>query len=357
MGGDETDGSPAHPLAALSPRTRVALLWSGIAVLLLLAFFAAVGALQRGPYSAGGFVSAYLDSLADHDVNAALSMPGADPTAPSLRAQGLPSAPSRELLRSDVLPSLTGIRIVSDDDLGTGEHLVAVQAKADGHPVAARFSVRQTGAVLGLLPTWRFAATPLTVARITVEHADTFTVGGHTLEPRAAADLPPDAFSVAADYLVFAPAVYSLGHSDQYTEAKPVTLTARMPGRQVEVSVVAQPNAAFVEKTEKQLDAYLDGCAEQHVLQPTGCPFGVVIDDRVEGVPTWKIVKYPPVTITAGERGWMMPDSQGIAHLSVTVQSLFDGTVTKRESDEPFAVSLSTITIRDDGGLDITVAD
>ena len=355
MVGEERE--PSHPLAALSPRARVALLWSGVAVLLVLAFLAAVGALQRGPYSAGGFVSAYMQSLADHDVSAALDMPGADPTAASLRNQSLPSTPSRELLRSDVLPVLTGIRIVSDDDLGTGEHLVEVRVDADGHPVTARFSVRASGAVLGLLPTWRFAQTPLTVAHITVEHADTFTIGGHTLEPRAAADLPPDAFSVAADYLVFSPSVYTLGHSDQYTDAQPVTLTASTPGRQVEVSVVAQPNAAFVQKTEKQLDAYLDSCAQQQVLQPTGCPFGVVIDDRVEGLPTWKIAKYPPVTITAGERGWMMPDSQGIAHLSVTVQSLFDGTVTKRESDEPFAVSLSSIGIRDDGGLDITVAN
>ncbi|MFF1632354.1 hypothetical protein [Leifsonia sp. NPDC058248] len=358
MVGDEVDSPPPHPLAALSPRTRVVLLWSGVALLLLLAFAAAVGALQRSLYSAGGFASSYVESLAAHDLRAALAMPGAAPTEASLRAQGLPPTPSRELLRADVLPTLTDIRVLNDDDLGTGEHLVEVQAKADGHPVTARFSVRQTGAVLGLLPTWRFGATPLTVAHITVEHADTFTVGGHTLEPRAAEAQPVGSFSVAADYLVFAPAVYVLGHTSKYLDAQPVTLTASSPGRQLDVSVVADPNNAFVADVEKQLNGYLDDCAKQHVLQPTGCPFGVVIDDRVEGQPSWSIVKYPMVSIVAGPSGWMMPDAQGIAHLSVTVQSLFDGTVSKRERDEAFTVSLSSIVIRDDdGSLDITVAD
>lgn len=357
MAGDEVDAAPAHPFAALSERTRAALIWSGFALLLILALIAALGAVQRTFYSAGGFVTAYVQSLARHDLMGAMDMPGADPTAASLRAEGLPAKPSRELLRADVLPSLKDVHLIADDDLGNGEHLVEMGVSADGKAVTARFSVRQTGAVLGLLPTWRFAQTPLNVARISVAHADTFTIGGHTLEPRAAATQPPDAFTVSADYLVFAPAIYELGHSDRYTEARSVSLTAVTPGRTVDVSVVAEPNAGFVSKVRGQLDAYLDTCAEQHVLQPAGCPFGVTIDDRVQGEPSWSIATHPPVAIIAGPTGWIMPKSQGAAHLSVTVQSLFDGTVEQRETDEPFAVSLSRIAIRDDGALDITVAD
>jgi hypothetical protein len=357
MVGDELDAAPAHPLAALSGRTRAVLIWSGFALLLILALVAALGAVQRTFYSAGGFVTAYVESLARHDLVAAMQMPGADPTAASLRAEGLPAKPSRELLRADVLPSLEDVQLIADDDLGTGEHLVEVRVLADGDAVTARFSVRQTGAVLGILPTWRFAQTPLNVARITVEHADTFTLGGHTLEPRAAATQPADAFTVSADYLVFAPAVYELGHQDRYTGARPVSLSAVTPGRTVDVTVVADPNTEFVSKIESQLDGYLDTCAEQRVLQPAGCPFGVTIDDRVQGEPSWKIATYPPVTIVAGPAGWTMPQSQGAAHLSVMVQSLFDGSVDQRETDEPFSVSLSQITIRPDGALDITVAD
>jgi hypothetical protein len=357
MGGDEVDGAPSHPLGALSERTRAILIWSGVAVLLVLAFIAAAGALQRTFYSAGGFVSSYVGALAGHDLSAAMTMPGADPTAASLAAQGLPSKPSRELLRTDVIPRLQNVRVVSDDDLGTGEHLVEVRASANGRPVSARFSVRQTGAVLGFLPTWRFNQTPLAVARVTVEHADSFTIAGHTVEPRATSSQPSSAFTVGADYLVFAPGFYQLGHTSRYMDARTADFTATSPGRVVDVDVVANPNAAFVAQVDKQLHTYLDGCAKQQVLQPAGCPFGVAIDDRVLGLPTWSIAGYPPVAIVAGKDSWTMTPSEGTAHLSVRVQSLFDGTISQRESDELIRLSISAITIYDDGALDITVDD
>ncbi|WP_223692994.1 hypothetical protein [Leifsonia poae] len=356
MGGDESGSASSHPLAALSVRTRAILIWGGVAVLLVVAFAAALGALQRGVYSAGGFVSAYVTSLADRDVDAALQMPGADPTTASLTDDGLPAKPSRELLRADVLPTIRQVRVLSDDELVSGEHLVTLGARVDGHPVTVRFQVRQTGAVLGILPTWRFSATPLTVAHITVEHADTFTVAGHTLDPRAVAAQPVNAFTVTADYLVFAPGVYDLGHESKYLSAPTSTLTAAAPGRLVNVAVVAEPTRALVAQIGEQLHSYLDACAKQQVLQPAGCPFGVTIDDRVEGLPSWSIAKYPPVTLAAGDDGWTMPETAGAAHLSVTVQSLFDGSIDRRSSDEPFTVSLSAISIRDDGAVDITVS-
>ncbi|GAB3583487.1 hypothetical protein GCM10027406_28190 [Leifsonia lichenia] len=356
MSGDDSGSAPSHPLAALSPRMRVVLLWSGVAVLLVLAFVAAVGAVQRAFYSPAGFATSYVQSLASKDVRAALAMPGANPTPASLVKQGLPGNPSRELLRPDVLPHLTGIRVVGDDLLASGDHLVEVAALSNGRPVTAKFTVRQTGSVLGVLPLWEFAKTPLTVARIQVQHADTFTLAGHTLEPRAAEKQPADAFSVSADYLMFAPSDYTLGHSSRYLTTTPVTFAAAA-GQRVQVAVDAQPDAAFVSVVTKQLHDFLDDCAKQQVLQPAGCPFGAVIDDRVQGLPAWAIANYPDVSIQAGETGWVVPRAAGVAHLSVTVQSLFDGTVSQRETDEPFALSVSKITLRENGGIDLVVAE
>lgn len=336
-------------------RTRVILLWSFLGALLLLAFAAAIGAVQRTYYSPTGFVTAYVDAIAAHDVRSALAMPGAAPSKAALRRAGLPEDASAELLRSDVLPHLTDIAVQSDRTLSSGEHSITVRARADGHPVTAVFTVRRSGSVLGLLPTWSFSTTPLTIAHVTVAHAETFTIGGHTVSPRAAdPDQPEDAFSVAADYLLLAPGRYELGHSSAYLKADTAVVVGN-PGRVVETTVDAQPNAAFTRDVQKQLNGFLDECAAQQVLQPAGCPFGVVIDDRVQGVPTWSVVSYPPVQLQAGPTAWMMENGQGVAHLSVTVQSLFDGSVQQRESDEQFAVSLTSVTIRPDGSLDIIV--
>ncbi|MGN6426973.1 MAG: hypothetical protein ACTHMF_09160 [Leifsonia sp.] len=338
-------------------RTRPLLLWAGIGILLVVAFAAAVGAVQRAFYSPAGFVTAYVDALASHDVATALSMPGAAPTRAALTSARLPADASRELLRSDVLPTLTDITVRSDEELAGGEHKVTVHALADGSAVTADFIVRPAGSVLGVLTTWEFASVPLTVAHITVAHASTFTIGSHTVDPRAAApDQPESAFSVAADYLMFAPGRYELGHRSLYLHADP-TVVSGSPGRTTEAVVDAQPTTGFTAAVQKQLNAFLDECAKQQVLQPAGCPFGVVIDDRVQGTPTWSIVSYPVVHLTAGATAWTMDQAVGVAHLSVTVQSLFDGTVRQRESDEKFAVSLSSVTIRPDGSLDIVVAD
>ncbi|AAT90103.1 hypothetical protein ATY41_06180 [Leifsonia xyli subsp. xyli] len=339
-----------------SVRMRPALLWSGVSLLLLLAFADALGAVQRTFYSPSGFVTSYLEAIADHDVRAAVSMPGAAPTPDALKQAGLPENASRELLRSDVLPQLTDIAIVSDRKLASGEHHVAARARVDGRPVTATFAVRPSGSVLGILPTWSFATTPLSVARIAVAHADSFTIAGHTLSPRAAAPgQPPDAFTLSADYLVLAPARYDFGHTSAYSSAAPAVVTG-VPGRVVETTINAQPTPRFAAAVQKQLNSFLDQCARQRVLQPAGCPFGVDIDDRVQGAPAWRMVAYPEVRLHPGATAWTIDQSGGVVHLSVTVQSLFDGTVQQRESDERMTVSLTSVTIRPDGSLRIVVA-
>ncbi|MEY9952169.1 hypothetical protein [Leifsonia sp. EB34] len=334
---------------------RPLLLWTGVGVLLVAAFLAALGAVQRAFYSPEGFVSAYVGALADHDLTTALAMPGAAPTKQALATAGLPGNASAELLRSDLLPDYSGAHVVSDTAAPGGRRTVTVRVDADGHPLTAAFELRQTGAILGLLPTWEFARTPVGVAHITVAHAQTFTVGGRTVSPRAAdPSQPASAFTVSAGYLVPAPALYTLGHSDTYTRATPVGVTTA-PAATVQATVDAQPNDAFTAAVQKELNGFLDECAKQQVLQPAGCPFGAVIDDRVQGAPTWRMTQYPEVHLVPGESSWTMSQAVGVAHLSVTVQSIFDGSVEHRESDVKFAVSLTSVVIRPDGSLDIVV--
>lgn len=355
MGGDEADATSAPPPPRRSGTAGRALLWSGIAVLLILAAWAAFGAVQRTFYSAAGFASAYVDALAQRDVQGALAMPGASPSSAALTAQGLPAHPSRELLRADALARLTQVRVASDTTSSSGEHRVVVRASADGHPVSATFTVHETGLVLGLLPTWAFSRSPLAVAHVDVQHAGTFDVAGHTLDPRVAGSQRADGFGAAADYLVFAPSRYVFSHRSRYLDASPVALEPAA-GAASDVSVDAQPNAAFTALVTSRVHSFLDGCARQPVLQPAGCPFGVDIVDRVEGAPSWRIVRYPAVRLQPGADAWQMSRAGGVAHLSATVQSLFDGTVDNRQSDLPFVMSLSSIVIRPDGGADIVVA-
>lgn len=340
--------------APLTPLTRAVLLWSLIAVLLLAALGSAVGALQQNVYSPGGLVSAYLDALARHDAPAALALPGVNPTRAQLETADLPTRVSRELLRADLLGPLGAVRILHDVALPDGRHRVTAAYTLDGTPHTSNFTLTPDGSDAGVFTSWRFAATPLAVAHIEVLHASTFTAAGHTVDTRATSGVT-GAFDNAANYLVFAPSSLRLGHRSTLLTAEPVVATVTRPGEVTKATVTTTASVAFVAQVTKQLRGYLDSCVTQEVLQPAGCPMGVVIDDRVQGVPAWSMVRYPPVTISAGADGWTMGETEATAHLRVTVQSLFDGSVSTRSEDEPFTVSLSSIVIRPDGSLAITV--
>ncbi|TFB95775.1 MULTISPECIES: hypothetical protein [unclassified Cryobacterium] len=336
-----------------------------VVVLLVAALFAAIGSLNREVYSAGGFVRQYLDALARHDTASALTLPGVTPTTAELTAAGLPTELPDTLLRASVLSSITAIRLVSDTvkpdaaDTGTGTgtgtaevHSVIYAFDLDGAPETMEFRVARAGTYAAVFDSWRFDTSPLAVLGVTVLHEASFSVNGLTLDTRAhaAADAPVT-FSNQAAYLAFAPARYTIAHESALLSAAPQSVPVTQSGA-TDVSVDAEPNASFVGQVQSELNAFLDSCATQTVLQPSDCPFGIEINDRVKSVPTWSIPEYPAVTLAAGDTAFDMPATAGRAHIKVAVQSLFDGDLSTRDEDVPFAVAIQVV-VGADGSLAI----
>ncbi len=335
-----------------SSRRRAILAMVVIAALLCAAFVAAIGALNRDLYSAGGFVRQYLEAVARHDTTSALQLPGVELTDKALTAAKLPGDLPATLLRPAVLGTLTDLRLTSDTEDEPGRHTVVYGFRLDGKPASMAFSVAHTGTFAGVFDSWRFAASPLAVLQVTVLHEASFTVNGLTLDARAhaVADAPAT-FSNQAAYLAFAPAVYSIAHSSNLLTA-PAQQIALTKNGAADVTVDAEPNKLFLDQVQTELNGFLDACTTQKVLQPSNCPFGIEINDRVKGVPVWTIAAYPAVALTAGATTFEMADTTGQAHIVVEVQSLFDGEVTTRDEDVPFSVALS-VTVRPDGSLAI----
>jgi len=339
-------------------RDRIAVVRAAVAVaivfaLLVGALFAAVGSLNKEVYSAGGFVRQYLDALARTDTSAALELDGVVPSTAQLEAAGLPTELPNTLLRASVLGDLTDITLVSDVESAPDLHTVVYDFELDGQPSSMQFSVQHTGRFGGVFDSWRFATSPIAALAVTVQHESVFTVNGLTLDTRAhaAADAPAS-FNNSATYLAFAPSVYTFRHDSTLLTAPPASVAVTTTGI-TEVSVDAAPNEAFTKQVQDELNNFLDTeCATQTVLQPTGCRFGMDINNRVLNVPTWSIAEYPVVTLTSGEVQFEMPDTVGQAHLNVKVQSLFDGSIETRDEDVPFTMGLS-VTIQPSGALAI----
>jgi hypothetical protein len=326
-----------------------------VLVLLGAALAAAIGSLNRDVYSASGFVRQYLVALAAHDTHTALDLPGAKPSNADLEAAGLPKDLPTALLRSSVLNTLTDIELVSDSPTAgdpQGPHTVVFDFRLDGTPTSMEFTVERAGSIAGIFTTWAFESSPLAVLQVTVLHEAHFTVNDLTLDTRAHADADaPVSFSNQAAYLAFAPAIYDISHDSALLTAPAQSVPVVTSGA-TDVTVTAAPNETFVSQVQGKLNEFLDECTTQPVLQPSNCPFGIEIDNRVKSAPVWSIAQYPEVVLTGGDSTFDMPATGGQAHIVVDVQSLYDGDLSTRDEDVPFEVGLS-VTIQPDGSLAI----
>jgi hypothetical protein len=339
------------PDGRLSPPAVIG--WLLLALLLGVSFLAALGGLNQTIYGASSFVERYLEAIADDDIATASTTPGVALDAAELAALGLPENVSTAMFRSDVVDSgPEDVRIVSDIANPDGTHSVTASYRLDASIVETTFDVRPLAPLYGLLNRWEFAVSPIAVIDVTAAHNPLFTVGALTLDTRATKTGDElEAFTQTTPYLAIAPAVYEFGYTSELLEAVPVPVTLE-PSARTAVTVDSVPTATFVERVQTKVDDYLQECTSQAVLQPAGCPFGIEIDDRVVSEPAWTIVSPPIVTLTPGPEAFEMLPTEGVAHISVEVQSLFDGELSQLEEDKPFLLAL-TAKIRPDGSIAI----
>ena len=332
--GEDTSARSRGP----SPQT-FSLSWGILLGVLLLAFGATVFTLNQTLYSASGFASSYLDALKRHDLDGALAMPGVE-------AQG---DAATALLVPEAMGTLTSYSLVSDEDQGAGMHLLAFDVVFAGDVEAeAEFMVERAGARLGLFVDWRFAQSPLRTLEITPLHDAEFDVNGVTI-------VGPNGSNQPYRFQVLTPGFFTLSHESKYLVAQPVKVVASTSLEVTAVAVDIQASAAFVDQVTVELSDYLDECTTQQVLQPSNCPFGQTMNNRIEGLPAWSMAVYPVISILPGDEpgSWLVPQTPAAAHLTVEVRSLFDGSLSTFDEDVPFTIEY-LITFPGDGSLLIT---
>src|SRR5690606_19070648 len=214
-------------------------------------------------YSASGFVSSYLDALARHDVNGALSMPGVEFSGDTTHPDGAATT----LLTPDALGPLDSYTLVSDDSYGT-VHILRYEVQfTDDISAEIEFSVEHTGPRMGLFSGWSFTRSPIGVLEATPRHAAQFDVNGI---PVRSADGPGQPTRLQ----VLTPGVYTLSHSSTYLTAQDRRYLAADAQAVTPAELDIQANESFIDQVNLELAEYLDDCATQQVLQPTDCPFG-----------------------------------------------------------------------------------
>lgn len=362
------DASPVRPGAEAAqpgviqpprkPRSRGSLgldlaLLGIVGVLLVAAVLAAWGAIERQFYSPAAFVEEYIELLAEGRATDALALPGVAVDPDALAAAGLPAGASDALLRGTALAPIDHVHVVSQEQDGDITH-VTVQYDAGGYEGRTTFDVERAGSI-GLAPTWRFATTPLAVMNLGVTGSMVFDVNGFELDKRQVSPDGSDADPAApVSLLVFSPGLYSVSVDTAISSTPGVAVLSDSPFRAIPVNVQAQPTEEFLDVVQEKVEEFLTECATQEVLQPTACPFGYFVQDRIDSLPKWSIVAQPEVTVEPDGAGWSILPAEALAHIDVDIRSLFDGRVRSVGEDVPFIVT-GTITVRPDGKVSIVV--
>ncbi|MBS1897431.1 MAG: hypothetical protein JSS88_08710 [Actinobacteria bacterium] len=337
---------------------RRAPLWSDLTLLavvgvVLVAALAAGGlTVYREFYSPSAFVTRYLTLLSEGRAADALRLPGVAIGHGDLDSSTFRSA-SDALLRQAALGSLTDV-VVTDEHPQDESTAVTVQYKAGGHAGTSTFLIAREGWI-GVAPSWRFAQSPLAVISLTVRGSDRFSVNGFELDRRQIAANGADSSARdAVPMLVFSPGLYSVSVKTSTATAPGLGVLADKPLADVPLDVQAKPTDGFVKVVQQRVNEFLDQCTTQTVLQPTGCPFGLTVSNRVTAGPVWSMVADPVVALEADADGWRIPPTSATAHVTLDVKSLYDGSVSHVDEDVPFQVD-GTIRFLPDGSASISI--
>ena len=292
---------------------RFGLLALGVVALWLLT----VLALNLTLFSATSFVTSYLKALESSDYGLAASH------------AGLTRAPQILPLASEALENP---RIVGTSSLPTGELVIQADYELGDDTHSTVFVVTGGEPILWFFDTWRFSRQPLANLQFAVIGDERVSVNG--------TDLDVGDLGVPPRTTVLVPGIYSSSLETEWVQAEPVVSVMTEVGAPAGVRLVVSPTSALMENTTGALEAYLDGCAAQAVLQPAECPFGVSISDRVVGAVQWTILDYPEIDLrlSADRATWTMVAESGVAEVTVQVQSLFDGSITEFRDTEEFDV-------------------
>ena len=273
------------------------------AVVIIGLWFGAVFWLNYTVFSPGGYVQSYLSALEEGKFGEAAARAGLSELPPAL--------PDPDALLTEVV---IGQSLAINDT----EVVVSAQYVLDGIPSVSLFTVARLPRVLGLFDRWEFAAAPQAMVSASVQGADDVVINGVTL----AEDMTRDGVGLLY------PGRYTVSWASAWLEADTVDL-ALESDRAETIRLFATPTPDLVSRATDAVTTYLTSCQDQEVLQPSGCPFGVTLTDRVVGDVVWEVSTPPRVVLAMrdDETTWQVSALGGEVTLLVSLQSLFDGTI------------------------------
>ena len=279
-----------------------------IALAVVAAWLLTVIVLNLTVYSPARTVQLYLNDLEAGNFGVAAT------------AAGLASVPA-------VVPepsgSVTEPRVIGTRTISTGGVIVLAEYEIGGETSTSFFTLEPREPTLWLFNDWRFSESPTATLSYAVVGDERVDVNGVRLDITRLG-VPPTS-------RVFVPGAYQASLTTPWVVAPVDEVRATQLGDRYPLRLRVEATNELKDSASTAVESYLDGCVSQVILQPVGCPFGVTISDRVVGTPEWVVLDYPVVSLTLGgdRSSWNVLAIGGVVEVTVSVQSLFDGSVSE----------------------------
>ncbi|WP_261624572.1 hypothetical protein [Nesterenkonia marinintestina] len=125
------------------------------------------------------------------------------------------------------------------------------------------------------------------------------------------------------------------------------------------VQLDVEPSEEAQEKVREQVESYLQECADQQVLMPSGCPMGAATPHQVDpDTIDWTMPDISDLTVALGDDGWEVEGTQSLtAELDFEALDHFDGSLLNERFESDFSLDVEVEPVGDELRIAVTGAD
>ena len=305
---------------------KIVTLWLLVLMIALAASIVTIAVVNTKSFGSERTVANYLGALKDGNGAKALGLLNAKvPGANAAALDGEALALSQKALQN--------ISIADAVAAPNNTETVTVSYTVGDTALTTNFTLQQGPKRWLFFNSWEMVPSTLPVIAASVANATQASING------APANMPEGRNSFA----VFYPGSYELEYRSELFAAPPITRVVSGTKTVPAVALATGPTSDLLSQVDGTIRKYLDACAKQAVLMPTGCPMTAATSNRVLSPVTWSIVEYPSTTISPYGGQWIMAPLSVKAQVSYEQQDLFTGLVSvfKKTSVFGFSAKLS----------------
>lgn len=299
----------------------------------------ALSVINRTVYNPAGQVRLYLQALQAGDGEHALGISGAQ----------IPAKTGAAMLDEEALKNsmkdLEDIKVEKSGTIDDGEGAtVDVSYTVNGEEKHSEFTLHKTGSHWGVFDQWSMDPVDLPTVNVVAKSVNAATLNGVKVSVDKG----------SRNFAVFYPGKYDVTYESALYSGKQQSTVVSASSDKPKLDLGLEPSEAAQREISHQVKTYLDNCASQNTLYPSGCPFEYSFTGRVQGDVTWKITMYPEPTAKLSSKGsWQVPATKGTAQVSFTQIDLLTGKTSQVKKSVTFTVKTAVKT--SDEELTVTV--